>query len=77
MDKEYYDIEFCFVFKDKKKENLYFKASGENKGLDGVKEIARDIIKKRNLDRIERIMVIDYNDYDDEHECYNEFYLQI
>lgn len=77
MNEEYYDIEICFIFKDKKKENLYFRATGEDKGLDGVEEIARDIIKKRNLDGIERIIVTDYNDYDEENECYNEYELWI
>lgn len=63
--------------KIRKKEKLYFRATGEDKGVDGIEKIARDIIKKRNLDEIERIMVTDYNDYDENHECYNEFYLQI
>lgn len=76
-EEEFYDIEICFTFKDKRNENQYFKASGKDEGPDGIKDIARDIIKKRKLEGIESIFVTDYNDYDEENECYYEYELWI
>lgn len=68
------DIEICFCFNNKK-ENQYYRAGGEDSSPDAIKTIAKDIIKRYGFkyEEIEGIWITDYNDYDEENECYAEY----
>ena len=68
------DIEICFCFNNKK-ENQYYRAGGEDSSPEAIKTIVKDIIKRYGFkyEEIERIWITDYNDYDEENECYAEY----
>lgn len=68
------DIEICFCFNNKK-ENQYYLAGGEDSSPDAIKTIAKAIIKRYGFkyEEIEGIWITNYNDYDEENECYAEY----
>jgi hypothetical protein len=69
------DIEICFCFNNKKKENRYYRAGGEDSSPEAIKTIVKDIIKRYGFkyEEIEGIWITDYNDYDEENECHVEY----
>lgn len=68
------DIEICFCFNNKK-QNRYYRAGSEDSSPDAIKTITKDIIKRYGFkhEEIEGIWITDYNDYDEENECYVEY----